>query len=451
MASGAAGWLGNAIPAGAGALGSMWGPMASGFGGLLSGALPIVGVVSSIIAVVSILGDHLEDIRGIVGNVFGEKGLAVFDTFTGGLKQVGDFITGLFADGGVATAMEPLRDAITGMFGDNAGLAFDGLVQILQSVMGVVGQVVTFANTTVKPIIQDIFSFITTTVVPIILQTFTAAAPIISGIITNLGTAIMTVAQIIGMAIQTAMPVIQSVISVVMSIASVVIPALLAGYEAFSSGLTTIVTSIQTVFQGIIDFVTGVFTGNWQMAWQGVQDIFGGIFEGLGALVKTPINAVISIINKAISGINGLGLTIPDWVPVIGGKNFSINIPEMPMLAKGGFTNGPSIVGEAGTEAVISFQKGVRSQNIDTWLRAGEMLGVGNPPVELPRFPSGGGGNRGFSVTFAPHIEIKGNADKNVVDQALVESEQRFEAWLEANFDRLYDRMERERGRRAYA
>ena len=448
---GALGNMGSFMSAGAGALGSIWGPMASGFGGLLSGALPIVGVVSGIIAVVSILGDHLEDIRGIIGSVFGEKGLAVFDTFTGGLQRVGDFITGLFADGGVAAAMAPLRDAITGMFGDNAGLAFDGLVQILQSVMGVVGQVVTFANTTVKPIIQDIFSFITTTVVPIILQTFTAAAPIISGIITNLGTAIMTVAQIIGMAIQTAMPVIQSVISVVMSIASVVIPALLAGYEAFSSGLTTIVTSIQTVFQGIIDFVTGVFTGSWQMAWQGVQDIFGGIFEGLGALIKTPLNAAISIINKAISGINGLGLTIPDWVPVIGGKNFSINIPEMPMLAKGGFTNGPSIVGEAGTEAVISFQKGVRSQNIDTWLRAGEMLGVGNPPVELPRFPAGGGGNRGFSVTFAPHIEIKGNADKNVVDQALVESEQRFEAWLEANFERLYDRMERERGRRAYA
>ena len=71
--------------------------------------------------------------------------------------------------------------------------------------------------------------------------------------------------------------------------------------------------------------------------------------------------------------------------------------------------------------------------------------------MELPRFPAGGGGNRGFSVTFAPHIEIKGNADKNVVDQALVESEQRFEAWLEANFERLYNRMERERGRRAYA
>ena len=450
MIGGALGNIGSFMSAGMGALGSMWGPMASGFGGLLSGALPIVGVISSIIAVVSILGDHLEDIRGIVGNVFGDAGLAVFDTFLGGLQRVSDFITGLFQDGGVAQAMAPLRDAITGMFGDDAGAAFDGLVQILQSVMGVVGQVVTFANTTVKPIIQEIFSFITQTVVPIIMQTFTAAAPTISGIISGLGSAVMSCMQIIGMAIQTALPIIEGVISVVLSIASVVIPALLAGCEAFSSGLATIVSAIQTVFQGIIDFVTGVFTLNWQQAWQGVQDIFGGIFEGLGALIKTPLKAVISIINKAISGINGLGLTIPDWVPVIGGKSFSINIPEIPMLAKGGFTNGPSIAGEAGTEAVISFQKSARSQNIDTWMQAGKMLGVGNQPAELLDLPAGAGRNPGFSVTFAPHVEIKGNAEKNVVDQALEESEQRFEAWLEANFERLYNQMERERGRRAY-
>ena len=448
---GALGNVGSFMSAGLGAAGSAFGPIASGFGGLLSGALPIVGVISSIIAVVSLLGDHLEDIRGIVGNVFGDAGLAVFDTFIGGLQRVGDFITGLFQDGGVAAAMAPLRDAITGMFGDDAGAAFDGLVQVLQSVMGVVGQVVTFANTTVKPIIQEIFSFITQTVVPIILQTFTAAAPIISGIITNLGTAVMTVAQIIGTAIQTVLPIIETIISVLMTLGSVVVPALLAWYETFSAGLLTIIQGIQTTFQGIIDFITGVFTGNWQQAWQGVQDIFKGAFEALAGLIKTPINAVISLINKAISGINGLGLTIPDWVPVIGGKSFSINIPEIPMLAKGGFTNGPSIAGEAGTEAVISFQKSARSQNIDTWMQAGKMLGVGNQPVELADLPGGGGGNRGFSVTFAPHIEIKGNADRNVVDQALVESEQRFEAWLEANFERLYDRMERERGRRAYA
>ena len=438
-ASGAAGWLGNAIPAGASALGSIWGPMASGFGGLLSGALPIVGVISGIIAVVSILGDHLDDIRGIIQNVFGDAGVAVFDSFIGVLSNVGDFITGLFADGGVAAAMAPLRDAITGIFGDDAGAAFDGLVQILQSVMGVVGQVVTFANTTVKPIIEQIFGFITQTVVPIILQTFTAAAPIISGIISNLGSAVMTVAQIIGTAIQAVLPIVEKIISVLMTMGSVVVPALLAWYETFSAGLLTIIQGIQTTFQGIIDFITGIFTGNWQQAWQGVQDIFKGIFEALGGLIKTPINAVISLINKAISGINGLGLTIPDWVPVIGGKDFSINIPEIPMLAKGGFTTGPSIAGEAGTEAVISFQRSARASNIATWAKAGQMLGVSNQPARLETFdgadggtgwPTGNGGGP-VTITYAPTIIIQGNARREDVDAALRDDKARFDAWYE--------------------
>lgn len=436
---GVLGSVGSFMSAGAGALGSIWGPMASGFGGLLSGALPIVGVISGIIAVVSILGDHLDDIRGIIQNVFGDAGVAVFDSFIGVLSNVGDFITGLFTDGGVAAAMAPLRDAITGMFGDDAGAAFDGLVQVLQSVMSVVGQVVTFANTTVKPIIEQIFGFITQTVVPILLQTFTAAAPVVSGIISNLGSAVMTCMQVIGSAIQVALPIIEGVISVVLSIASVVIPALLAGYEAFSSGLAEIASAIQAVFQGIIDFVTGVFTGNWQQAWQGVQDIFGGIFEGLGALIKTPLNAVISIINKAISGINGLGLTIPGWVPAIGGKSFSINIPEIPMLAKGGFTNGPSIAGEAGTEAVISFQRSARASNIATWAKAGQMLGVSNQPARLETFDTDDGGpgwpdsNGGgpVTITYAPTIIIQGNASREDVDAALRDDKARFDAWYE--------------------
>lgn len=439
MASGAAGWIGNALPAGLGALGSFWGPIGSGFGSLLTGALPIVGVISGIIAVVSILGDHLDDIRGIIQNVFGDAGVAVFDSFIGVLSNVGDFITGLFTDGGVAAALAPLRDAITGLFGDNAGAAFDGLVQILQSVMGVVGQLVTFANTTVKPIILDIFNFITQTVVPIILQTFTSAAPMISGIISNLGSAIMTVAQIIGSAIQAVLPIVESLISVIMTVGQVAIPAALAYIEQFSAGIQEIVSAIQAIFQGIIDFVTGIFTGNWQQAWLGVQEIFGGIFDGLVALIKTPMNAVIALINKAISGVNNLGIKIPDWVPVIGGKNFSLNIPEIPMLAKGGFTNGPSIAGEAGTEAVISFQRSARASNIATWEKAGQMLGVSNRPARLETFDTDDGGpgwppNNGggpVTITYAPTIIVQGNASRGDIDAALRDDKARFDAWYE--------------------
>lgn len=123
----------------------------------------------------------------------------------------------------------------------------------------------------------------------------------------------------------------------IMTIGSVVVPALLAGFESFSAGISAVMSAIQGIFQGLITFITGVFSGSWSQAWEGIKQIFGSAFDGLVALCKAPLNAVIAIINKAISGINGLGLTIPKWVPILGGKSFSVNIPTLPMLARGGF------------------------------------------------------------------------------------------------------------------
>lgn len=480
VGSNALGALGNFAGAGAGLLGSVWGPVAGGFGSLFAGAAPVIAAISGIIAVVSILGDHLEDIRGIVVNVFGETGGQVFDVFTGKLQGVADFVTGLFSEGGVAAALAPLQNTITNLFGENAGAAFGGVVTILQSIMGVVGQIVTFATGTVKPIIQDVFTFITGTVLPIILQTFTAAAPTIASIISNIGSAVMTGMQIIGSAIQAAMPIIQGIITVIMTIGSVVVPALLSGFEAFSAGISAVMSAIQGIFQGLITFITGVFSGSWSQAWEGIKQIFGSAFDGLVALCKAPLNAVIAIINKAISGINGLGLTIPEWVPILGGKSFSVNIPTLPMLARGGFTDGVSIAGEAGTEAVISFQRGVRSDNINTWTQAGRMLGVsgeqaavaagvpyadgggavelatleatqGNNAVELQEIDTGkpqpeqdGGGtpDGGGQVVFAPQITVQGNADRAVLESVLDDAQQRFELW--------YEQMMRRKARTAY-
>lgn len=487
VGSNALGALGNFAGAGAGLLGSVWGPMASGFGSLFAGAAPVIAAISGIIAVVSILGDHLEDIRGIVVKVFGETGGQIFDVFTGKLQGVADFVTGLFSEGGVAAALAPLQNTITNLFGENAGAAFGGVVTILQSIMGVVGQIVTFATGTVKPIIEGVFKFITGTVLPIILQTFTAAAPTIASIISNIGSAVMTGMQIIGTAIQAVMPIVQGVITVILSIASAVIPRVLAGFNAFATGFSAILVNIQAivsavigVFSGLITFITGVFTGNWSQAWEGVKQIFGSIMDGLVELCKIPINTVISIINAAIAGVNKLGITIPEWVPVLGGKSFKIDLPQIPMLAKGGFTDGVSIAGEAGTEAVISFQRGVRSDNIDTWTQAGRMLGVsgeqaavaagvpyadgggavelatldatqGNNAVELqeidtckPQPEQGGGGtpDGGGQVVFAPQIVVQGNADRAVLESVLDDAQQRFELW--------YEQMMRRKARTAY-
>lgn len=110
----------------------------------------------------------------------------------------------------------------------------------------------------------------------------------------------------------------------------------------------------QRVFNGFVDFITGVFTGNWKQAWDGIVNIFGGIFDGIVAFAKTPLNLLIGLINGVIGGLNKIKL--PKWVPGIGGKG--INIGKIPYLATGGhLINGQAIVGEAGPE-LLSNQGG---------------------------------------------------------------------------------------------
>lgn len=434
---------------GGAALGPIAGAVTGIFGSILAGALPIVGVLSTIIATISILGDHLDGLRGIIGNVFGSQGLAVFDSFVAKVTEIKDTVINIL-NGGLAAAVAPIRDKVVGFFtdmfspkvGDMAAQTFDSIVMIAQSVLGVVGQLVNFAVTYVKPIIQDIFSFITTIVLPIILSTFNAAAPVISQIITNIGTGIMTVAQIIAQAVSFALPIIESIITVIVGIGSVVIPTLLsvfnAGFAAITSllnGLLTIVSPIleglKNLFNGLVTFITGVFTGNWTAAWNGVVQALGGAFKAVVGVVKAPINAAIALINSAIRAINGLSVSIPDWVPGVGGKTFSANIPTIPMLAKGGFTNGPSIAGEAGQEAVISFDSSVRAANIATWMKAGKLLGIDdlNNKHELKTFDAGG--KSGNNIVFAPNITVQGNADQGTVDYMVDELKAMFEQWYE--------------------
>lgn len=476
VGSGALGALGSFAGAGTGLLSSVWGPVAGGFASLFTGAAPVIAAISGIIAVVSILDDNLGMLEPLFTKIFGDEGTAKFEAFKAGIETVKDVFNNL-VNGGVADALSGFRDKLFGEGGIFAGNelgagAFDGFTTIAQSIMTVVGQVVTFATGTVKPIIQDVFSFITGTVMPTILQTFTTAAPTIAAIISNIGTAIMTGMQIIGSAIRNVMPIVQGIISAIMTVGSVAIPAVLAGFQAFSAGITGVMTAIQGIFQGLITFITGVFTGNWAAAWEGVKQVFGSAFDALVELCKAPINAVISLINTAISGINGLGLTIPEWVPVIGGKAFSINIPQIPMLANGGFTDGVSIAGEAGTEAVISFRSGVRNSNIATWMQAGQMLGVstrqamtaaggggfaelkalaGTNEVELKEIgggdkgnnpDAGDGNNAPGQFVFAPQITVQGNADRAMMESVMADMKQQFEAW--------YEQMQRRRVRTAY-
>lgn len=437
-------------------------PFVGAFGGIASAALPVVAVIGSIVAAVSILGDHLDDIRGIIGNVFGENGVAVFDGFLNTITTVKDRIVGIFSPENLAS----VRTAIVGMFGENAGTGFDNIVSIGQSVIGVFQQIVNFGTQTVKPMFEQVFGWVSTTLLPGLLNAFNAIAPQIGPLVTNIGTAVMNVATLIGNAIQTILPVIENIVMVLVNVVATVAPPIIAAVSQIFANISNVVMSIQGVFNGLIQFITGVFTGNWSQAWEGVKQIFGNAFDALVELCKIPINAVIGVINGAVKGINsilGKVTTIPDWVPVVGGQSFSMQLPTIPMLAKGGFTDGVSIAGEAGTEAVISFDPSVRSANIANWQKAGQMLGVdpvqaasvagaGSLTTDRVEVADIGGGSTthggttavgGGSFTFAPNITIQGNADYNVMMNAMTDAKEQFEQW--------FNEMMRKQQRTAYA
>lgn len=123
-------------------------------------------------------------------------------------------------------------------------------------------------------------------------------------------------------------------------------PVLGGVLNAFFDDLKVLWDSVKQIFDGIINFIRGVFTGDWTRAWEGVKQIFGGIFSGLSGLMKSPINAVIRLVNGAISGINSLIRGVNN----IPGVNIG-QIGTIPMLANGGTVwSGSAIVGEAGPE-----------------------------------------------------------------------------------------------------
>ena len=430
--------LGGAI----GGLGSaVWGPISSMFGGILTGAAPVVLAISGIVLAVDMIGKHALDIRNIITNVFGEKGGQVFDKFSEKIGTAVGFIKNLFSEGGMTQALGGFKDSITGMFGADAGAAFGGLITILESISGIVRRIADFARGTVQPIIAGIFNYITQTVVPIVLQAFAAAAPYIAGLFDAIGNAVMTAFELIGNVLITVGPIIGTIITALLNLGATVLPIVLQAGTTLFNGITQVITDIQGILNGLIEFITGVFTGNWEQAWQGVQDIFGGIFAALVDLVRAPVNAVIDLINGLIRKVNGFSFQIPPEVPIIGGQGFSgLNIPEIPHLAGGGMTTGPSLAGEAGTEAVISFQRSARRENIALWQQAGRMLGV--QERELKSLDGAGFGGSG-DIIFSPQITIMGNADRNEVQAGL--------SMAMDEFERMYDRLMKRKKRYGFA
>lgn len=117
-------------------------------------------------------------------------------------------------------------------------------------------------------------------------------------------------------------------------------PALAAIFQTIGKLFSDQYNAWVKILKGLITFLTGIFTGDWKKAWNGVLEILKGIWNLIVGTVEGAINFIIDGINLLISALNKIQVNIPEWVPLLGGKTFGINIApvsriELPRLASG--------------------------------------------------------------------------------------------------------------------
>ena len=141
--------------------------------------------------------------------------------------------------------------------------------------------------------------------------------------------------------------ILQNIATVVTSLWGTVGPVLETLAEGFGETFSSIWDTVSTVMgylidamSGASDFLTGVFTGSWQAAWDGIVEYLRGAVNSVIGLLNGMLGRFSSAVNSAIDGANSLSFSIPEWVPIIGGRSFSpnlsyMNTPQIPYLAKG--------------------------------------------------------------------------------------------------------------------
>lgn len=132
--------------------------------------------------------------------------------------------------------------------------------------------------------------------------------------------------------------------------------------------ISDLIKGLLKILGGLIDFLVGVFTGNWEQAWKGVVSVFEGIVGLISGIFKGVLNLTIDVINVAVRSfldtINGLiqgAMKLINEVPGVDINIKQISVPKIPKLARGGIVDGATnfgnyIAGEAGKEMVVPLE-----------------------------------------------------------------------------------------------
>lgn len=188
----------------------------------------------------------------------------------------------------LSTLVELLMPVIE-VFVQLAGVLLNGLLAALTPI---IEDLATFLNDLLTPLIP-IISELCDTIVGTLQPVFEQLSPVISLVFD----ALRPVLGLLGEMLETLIPALVPVIEWLAHIFSEVLGNAIKRVKK-------ILEPISGIFNGIVDFVKDVFSGNWEQAWNGVVNIFKNVFNLLPTFVENVINGIIWIINKLLEGVN---------------------------------------------------------------------------------------------------------------------------------------------------
>ena len=475
--------------------------MGGGFGGILTKILPLVGVIAAVGGAIYYVSTHLEQVRGFIQNTFGDEGLAVFDKLWSVITQVGTALKEAFFTSGTGV-LDTLKEVLPTILGtlQNGLLPILPMIanlfvqilpllgQIVTAILPVLGELISAVIVILAQLVAEILPVIVqliSAILPLVLQIVQAVLPVLIDLINTIVPVLVEIIQavlpVIIQLIQTLLPIvmqiidtvlpvfinllntivpifqniIQAILPVLQQLLQALVPVIQLLAEVFASvlgsalqSIANIVGNVMQIFQGLIDFITGVFTGNWSQAWNGIKSIFSGAVGGLGEIIKAPLRAVVSAVNTVIGGLNKL--SVPDWVPGIGGKG--INIPLIP-----GFVNGTMrtpdtfIAGENGPELIT----GAANRSVFTAAQTGKIFNNMAQAQDLNTASNVNAGAIGagtitIHVTNNPTVNVNGGETDGIKEQLQQYDEEFLEKIRQIIISILREQKEQE-GRVAYA
>lgn len=347
----------------------------------------------TILPLASTVANMLTDMGPLIGDLFKMVGPLITDTVNQSMPFVTEFL------GGIMEFIPMIMPMVAELAGAILPLLSTFISQLLPPLLNLIQQILPPLMQIAQAVLP-VLTGILLSVLPILTELMSTLLPVILGLINSLLPAITPILDILLNLLQDVLlPLLVPIGELVLNLLPLLEPLLKVAANMFG-GLVEVVGLLGGVLEGVVGWLAKIIEwGSEKLSWV-VDLIFGGGDE---------IEAV------AVSG-----------------------------YAKGGFTDGLSIAGEAGTEAVISFDPAYRSDNLAYWAQAGRMLGATADDAGFALSGSGGGATTidMGGVTFAPNIQISGQASKESVVQA-----------IEAEYPEFLDMLERwlyERGLPVY-